>query len=484
MKGPALNKWLFTIIICLSAKALNAQLSIAEVFSDNMVLQREKPVTLWGRAAPGMVIHVLFSNQTANAVTDAAGKWQLVLNPMPASFSPETLMITTAAGGMELKNILVGDVWLCSGQSNMEYPLDWKLKKYAAPKKGVDESADALAKPGADAIRYLYVEKSLNKTPALPTKGWFTSKDTLVRYISAAGYFFAREVFEKTNVPIGIISSSWGGTRIEQWQPDWSYRQSTFFKDSITGPDFKINGMHPGQMYQGLIAPLVPYAIKGVLWYQGESNATVEDQNIYPEKFKLLVDTWRTLFKDDQLPFYYVQIAPYLYTRRKDAIPHSAVLLPEFWEAQTKCLRIKNTGMVVTTDLVDDLTNIHPSYKWVVGHRLALLALHNDYHFNEVEESGPVFYKMKKKKSAIVLQFTHGGTSLMSSDGQPLNWFEIAGKDKAFVPATAIIQGTTIIVSAPGVTKPQQVRFAWNEKAQPNLVNSAGLPAVPFRTNK
>ena len=366
----------------------------------------------------------------------------------------------------------------------MEYTFDRKLKRYAAPKKGIDEAAEELTKSKPDGIRYLYVERTLNKIPVLPTRGWTDGNDTLVRYASAIGYFFAKDIYEKTKVPIGIISATWGGTRIEQWQPDWSYEKSKAFKDSITGPNFKIDGMHPGQMYRGLIEPLLPFTIKGVLWYQGESNAMVEDQKTYPLKFELLVNTWRNVFKDDNLPFFYVQIAPFLYTTRKDPKKHSADLLPEFWEAQTQSLALKNVGMVVTTDLVDDLTNIHPSYKWTVGRRLALLALEKTYGLKQAAYSGPMYLTSKSKKNQVSVRFRFTGSGLTTSDGNALTWFTIAGKDGKFVNATAVINGDRVIVSSPEIKKAKYVRFAWDEKAQPNFINKEGLPALPFRTDK
>jgi sialate O-acetylesterase len=366
----------------------------------------------------------------------------------------------------------------------MEYNFDRNLSRYAAPKKGVDEAEAELTKPKPAAIRYLYVEKNLNKIPLLPTQGWTDGNDNLVRYVSAIGYFFAKDIFEKTNVPVGIISSAWGGTRIEQWQPDWSYRQSPVFRDSATSANFKIDGIHPGQMYKGLIEPLVPFAIKGVLWYQGESNATIEDQATYPAKFELLVNTWRSLFKDPELPFYYVQIAPYLYSSRKDRIVHSSTLLPEFWEAQSNSLNLKNVGMVVTTDLVDNLSDIHPSYKWTVGRRLALWALQKDYKIPQRAYSGPQYKSSKRKKNTVVLSFDHTGSGLSRSDGKDLTWFTIAGEDGKFETASAVIKKNKVIVSSPNIKKPTMVRFAWDEKAQPNLINKEGLPALPFRTGK
>ncbi len=481
---PTAQKLFCTILFCLFATVLAAQLKIAGVFSDNMVLQRDKPLTVWGRATAGKQVVVKFAAHQKSIVADSAGKWQVLLDPLQLSSTPQTLDINSDGASITLQNILVGDVWLCSGQSNMEYTLDRKLKRYAGPKKGIDEAEAELTKLKPAGIRYLYVERTLNKIPLLPTQGWTDGNDTLVRYASAIGYFFAKDIFEKTNVPIGIISSTWGGTRIEQWQPDWSYRQSPVFKDSATAANFKIDGIHPGQMYNGLIEPMVPFAIKGVLWYQGESNAMIEDQATYPAKFELFVNTWRSLFKDDNLPFYYVQIAPYSYSARKDKKIHATTLLPEFREAQSNSLKLKNVGMVVTTDLVDNFSDIHPSYKWIIGRRLALWALEKDYKIKQPAYSGPMFVSAKRKKNTIVLTFSHTGTGLASSDGQPLTWFSIAGKDGKFVNATAVISRDKIIVSTADIKKPASVRFAWDEKAQPNLFNKEGLPALPFRTDK
>jgi sialate O-acetylesterase len=483
MNLSAIKQTLLTAFICLFTTSVTAQLKIAEAFSNNMVLQRDKPVPIWGSSLAGKQVIVQFASQQKETFADSAGKWSIVFEPLAMSATPQNLTISSGnAPTITLTNILVGDVWLCSGQSNMEYTLDRKLKRYAAPKKGTDEAEMALTETKPDAIRYLYVEKDLKKFPVLPTRGWTDGNDTLVRYASAIGYFFAKDIYEKTKVPIGIITSSWGGTRIEQWQPGWSYEKSKAFKDSISGPNFKIDGMHPGQMYKGLIEPLIPFAIKGILWYQGESNAMVEDQKTYPLKFELLVNTWRNLFKDASLPFYYVQIAPYLYSARKDKKLHTPQLLPEFWEAQTKSLLLKNTGMVVTTDLVDNLADIHPSYKWIVGRRLALIALEKTYGQKQLAYSGPQFVAAKRKQTKLLLSFDHKGTGLASSDGNALSWFSIAGKDGKFVPAVAVIAGDKVILSSTEIEKPKYVRFAWDEKAQPNFINKEGLPALPFRT--
>lgn len=460
--------------------SLSAQVLLPKVITNNMVLQRGKPVAIWGTASPNEKITVEFAKQTKTAVTDSAGNWQVKLAPMKASAEPRK-MIITGSNTIELENILVGEVWLCSGQSNMEYPLDRRLKKYAASKRGEDLAEKELKGAKNPLIRYLYVERKL--IPTLPTDGWKDTNDTTLRYVSAAGYFFAKELADKLKVPVGIISTSWGGTRVEQWTPPTSYQNSPLFKDSIVGKtNFKIDGMIQGKQFESMVRPIIPYSIKGFLWYQGESNLMIHDTATFVAKTKLMLDTWKGLWKDESLRFYYTQIAPYNYSKRKDRLAHGADLLPYYWEAQTKCLEFPNSGMAVTTDLVDNLGDIHPGYKWEVGRRLSLWALAKDYG-KKVVYSGPLYKNMKVKKNTIELEFTQTGSGLISADGQSLSWFTIAGSDRKFVPASAVIKGKKVIVSSEAVASPVAVRFAWNETAKPNFCNNEKLPAAPFRTD-
>lgn len=471
-----------TLISFLSGMAffVQAQVILPKVLTNNMVLQREKPVAIWGQAQPGEKVTVAFDGQTKTSVTTDAGSWQIMLDPMKASAEPRKMTIT-ASNTLVLDSILVGEVWLCSGQSNMEYPLDRKLKKYTAPAKGEDVSAKELAAQKNPLIRFLYVEKKLGST--LPTDGWKSCNDTTLRYISATAYFFAKNISEKLNIPVGIISTSWGGTRVEEWTPAWAYQQSPLFKDSLIGKtNFKIDGMAPGKKFDGMLAPIIPYSIKGILWYQGESNCMIHDTTTFVAKTQLMLDTWKNLWKDESLRFYYVQIAPYSYSKRKDKLTHGTDLLPYYWEAQAKCLAFPHSGMAVTTDLVDDLKNIHPSYKWEVGRRLSLWALAKDYG-QDLVYSGPMYKSMKVKGHKIELQFTETGSGLTSNDGKELNWFLIAGADRKFYPATATIKGNKLLLTSPEVKKPVAVRFAWDEAAMPNFCNKELLPASSFRTD-
>jgi sialate O-acetylesterase len=234
-------------------------------------------------------------------------------------------------------------------------------------------------------------------------------------------------------------------------------------------------------MFNSMIKPMLPSTIKGMLWYQGESDLNIHDHATYPAKFELLVNTYRDLYANPKMPVYYVQIAPHLYSKRKDPLPHDVYKLPEFWEAQSASLNLAKVGMVVTTDLVDNLGDIHPPYKWEVGHRLALQALAKDYGFKKTVFSGPAYQSMRIKEDKIILSFK-SDAGLKTTDGKAPNWFSLAGADGNFVEASASIEGKKIVLQAATVKQPTQVRFAWHETAQPNLVNEAGLPALPFRT--
>jgi len=477
MKKYIIFFFLLLVVFC----PVPAQISLPKVITNNMVLQRNKPVAIWGKASANEKVTVSFAGQSKTAVTDKTGNWQVKLNPMVTSAIPGK-MIVSGTNTITLTNILVGEVWLCSGQSNMEYPLDRKWKRYMAPQKGTDVAEQELKNTKNPLIRILYVERKLQ--PELPTKGWVDCNDTILRFVSAAGYFFAKELAENLNIPIGIISTSWGGTRVEQWTPPSAFQQSPLFKDSISGKkNFKIDGMIPGKMFEGMLKPIIPYTIKGLLWYQGESNLMIHDTTTFAAKTRLMIDTWRSLWNDKELPFYFVQIAPHYYTKRKDKLQHNTDLLPYYWEAQASCLQVPNTGMVVTTDLIDDLNNIHPSYKWEVGRRLSLWALAKEYG-KKVVYSGPLYRKMKVDKNRIILEFDHTGSGLVSSDGKPLTWFSITGKDHKFVHAEAEIKGNKVIITSNEVSNPIAVRFAWEETAQPNLCNQEKLPASPFRTDK
>jgi sialate O-acetylesterase len=458
----------------------NAQIKLPKVIGSDMVLQRNQPVPIWGWTVAGKTVKVSFGNQTKTTTADTAGYWRVTLNALAANSKPQNMVITSDTAVTTLNNILVGEVWLCSGQSNMEYTMKL-MKGYTKPFKGIDSTEQELLAVNP-AIRLFKVEKKLS-LPDVTTTGWHPSSGEALEKTSAAGYYFAKTLQAKLHVPIGIISSSWGGSRIEPWTPGWGYTALPAFAKEAAQDTLTMDGVKPGNYYKSMIEPLAPFAIHGVLWYQGESNCMLNEPGMrYANKMQALVSSWRKQWKNDKMPFYSVLIAPFYYTKRKDKLPHTPETLPLFWEQQIQSAKIPNTGFITVTDLVDDLKNIHPSYKWEVGRRLALLPLAKDYGFKSIVYSGPVFQRMQVKGNKLILTFINAN-GLKTADGQAPTFFTIAGADGNFVDATAEISGNTVVLSAATVSQPTIARFAWTEAARPNLVNGAGLPTVPFRTD-
>ena len=467
--------------------AIPSALPWPSVFGDNMVLQQQQPVPVWGWSKPGTEATVKFAGQIRHARTGADGRWEVRLNSLKASSRPADLVIE-AGESRTFTNILVGEVWLCSGQSNMEKPIGKQPGQ-----RPVFNAEQELAAADFPEIRLFKVEKFLAAEPLKDFKaatGWRLCNSNSLEAVkfSAAGYFFGREIHNRLKVPVGLVESSWGGTRIEPWTPPEGFQEVRSL-GGLARPlsaTNKLSNTMPMAIYNAMIAPLVHFAMRGALWYQGESNCMGKEPDgpVYIDKMEALVGGWRKIWNEGDFPFYYVQIAPFkYYTGNTRRVPY-ADALPEFWEAQTRALRIKNTGMIVTADIVDDLKDIHPRDKQDVGKRLAFLALNKTYGQKDVVCSGPVFKQVKIKGNQAILTFDAVDGGLVSKDNQPPTWFAIAGADKKFVPAQAMITNNTVVVSSPDVARPVAVRFAWNELAQPNLANQAGLPAVPFRTDR
>ena len=467
---------LTTLGLSLSALSF-AQVKLPKVIANNLVLQRNQPVPIWGWAKPNEAVSVSFKGQQKSTTTNAEGYWKVMLSSLLASNEPAEMVIN-ASNIIVLKNILIGEVWLVSGQSNIEYPIK---HNYAKPQRSVDSTIFELSAKYPE-IRLFRVEKVLSDT--LTTTGWNECNDdpNTIGKFSAIGYYFARNLNRELNVPIGILQAAWGGTRIEPWTTEEMYANLPVFKDFIDKKPVLISGVKAGRHYESMVKPLVPFALKGVLWYQGESNAMINDDMFYADKMQALIEGWRKAW-GTEMSFYSVGLAPYFYTKRKDAIPHNSETLAKFWEAQKESLKIPNTDMVWTTDLVDNLADIHPPYKWVVAKKLSDLALSRDYKQKDLKVYGPTFKSMKVKKGKAYLSFSHAD-GLKSVDGKALNWFTIANADGVFESALAKIEENKIVVYNSKIITPTQVRFAWHEEAQPNLVNSSGLPAVPFRTDK
>ena len=467
---------------------LQAELKIASIFGDNMVLQQKMRVPVWGWTTPGAPVTVTFAGQTRSTHADADGRWLVKLYAMKACTQPQTLTVQSG-DSKTFTNVLVGEVWLASGQSNMEKPLG--LQRGQKPCFNYEQELAAANYPQ---IRIFQVEKILSATQLMDLHkfhSWQECSSNSLNSISfsAAAYYFGRDLFTNLDVPVGLIESSWGGTRIEPWTPPAGFESVpslAHFADNPISPE-KAVLTSPTVMYNAMIAPLAGYAMRGAIWYQGESNLMDGTNNYdylnYDDKMLAMVNGWRALWHEGAFPFYFVQIAPFKYYGGAIQRVPSPQSLPEFWTIQSSAKhRIKHSGMVVTTDLVNNLNDIHPRDKMNVGYRLALLALDKTYD-REVESAGPVYRKAEIDGSKVVLKFKHVEGGLVSKDGQPLTWFTIAGVDGKFVPAEARIVDDTVEVSAPEIQKPVAVRFAWDETAQPNLFNQAGLPAEPFRTD-
>lgn len=483
----------------------------ATPFGDGMVLQRDMAVPVWGAAAPSAQVTVNFAGQTKSATADANGRWVVKLDPMPASAENRPLTLTSGTAQTVVRDVLVGEVWVCSGQSNMEWGI-------------FDTQAGADAGKADDpALRIRHVDKKVSPLAMDTFTGspWLACNAENLRKsgthvgFSATAYCFGKELRSRLKVPVGLIQSAWGGTLIEPWTPpcgfeavpslaktaeflrkaDADYRNNltanldafaAFEKTAraalaanaplpppppaITHP--VNNEGQPTALYNAMIHPLIPYGIRGAIWYQGESNRG--QGMLYYEKMKALVGGWRKLWNQGDFPFYFVQLAPFNYGNSPEA-------LAEIWEAQCEAAtRIPNTGMAVIND-VGNTKDIHPRDKNTVGVRLARLALSRTYGQKFTDDCGPLFKAFVVRDGKIHVAFDHADSGLTTRDGKAPSHFEIAGDDGKFVPAQAVISGKTVVVSSPQVPAPAQVRFAWDHCAEPNLSNKDGLPASAFR---
>jgi sialate O-acetylesterase len=428
--------WLSAAVV----SSVRADVKLPAVVNSHMVLQRDLPVVIWGWADPGEAVTVTLDQQTAKATADDKGDWKVTLPALKADGKPHRLAVA-GKNKIELDDILVGEVWLGSGQSNMEWPLSLTQK-----------AQEAIAAADHPQIRLFHVPKVQTKEPAKDvTAQWKACTPQTVPGFSGALYFFGLRLHKELNVPVGLINDSWGGSPIEAWI---------------------VAGKQAGGMYNGMIAPVKPFAIRGAIWYQGESN--VGNGMAYYDKKKALIEGWRAAWGCD-FSFYFVQLAPWSGYR-----PGA---LPPLWESQVASLKIPGTGMAVVTDLVDNIKDIHPQNKLDVGNRLALWALAKTYGRSGLVYSGPLYKSMAVEGDKVRLSFAHVGGGLKSRDGKPLSEFEVAGADGKYVPAEAAIDGSSVVVQAKGVAEPKQVRFGWNNTANPNFGNAEGLPASPFQTD-
>jgi sialate O-acetylesterase len=486
--------------ITVSCSRAEAEVRLPHILSDHAVLQRDAPIHLWGWADPGEKVEVAFHDQKRSVTANEYGEWSLWLAPEAAG-GPFTLSIHGASGTpIAFTDILVGDVWFASGQSNMEMPLS------GFPGNAVVNNADAeIAAANHPQIRLLVVEKKPANFPQPELSGVWTActPETAARF-SAVAYFFGRDLQQKERVPIGLIDSTWGGTPVEAWtsldaisadaglMPEmalWarfadqqtrlaSISAAEQRADAAAAAAHQPKPVHPwhpyadswqpAALYNGMIAPATPYTIKGFLWYQGESNSAPERAPYYSRFFSAMIADWRNQWHEGDLPFLFAQISSFNSPGERYG---------QIRDQQRRTLALANTAMAVTLD-VGTPGNVHPPDKQTVGARLALAAEATVYG-RPVEFSGPLFREASVEGGTLRVWFDHAGTSLHAK-GPELLGFEVAGKDGNFVPAQARIDGLTVVVSSPQVPDPVNVRYAWPSATTANLYNSADLPASTF----
>ncbi len=464
-----MRKWcILSVLLGLALVAFGqaawAEVKLPKILGDNMVLQQQAEARIWGWADPGEEVAVQLGDQKGTAKADEQGRW-LVKVRTPAAGGPYEVTVIGKNNQITLRNVLVGEVWVASGQSNMQWPVSRS-----------DNAQQEIAAAKYPQIRLFTVARKVSDKPLDDCEGrWEECSPETVADFSAVAYFFGRHLHKELNVPVGLINSSWGGTICEAWTSPEALRSDEDFRPILDRAK-EFNPKNPNQpsvLFHGMIHPLLPFVIRGAIWYQGESNVGRAAQ--YKKLFPTMIRDWRTHWGIGDFPFYYVQLAPFRYGNR--AYPEC---LPELWEAQLQTLSLPNTGMAVTTD-IGNIKDIHPTNKQEVGRRLALWALAN-IHGKQVVYSGPLYESCTVEGNTIRIKFRHAEDGLVCK-GDRLTHFTIAGEDQKFVPAEAVIDGSTVVVSSPQVAKPVAVRFAWEETAEPNLFNKAGLPASPFRTD-
>ena len=476
----------FGILLLVSTGAVFADVKLPAVIGDNMVLQRGKKISIWGWAMPGeeVLVGVSWTSMRWAITANEDGKWIFKMNP-PKTSGPHEMTIS-GKNLIKIKNIMVGEVWICSGQSNMQMSANAK------------EEISAANYPN---IRLFSVTRKVATEPQSDCEGsWSLCSPETVPGFSAVGYFFGRELYKELNVPIGLIHTSWGGTPSEAWTrrgvlekiPDaepilqrfdeavakYPQAMQEYGQRVPRRPNAPFGPEHPHSpagLYNAMIAPLIPYGIQGAIWYQGESNAGRAYQ--YRKIFPAMIINWRNDWGQGDFSFLFVQLANFMDTKPEPADSAWA----ELREAQLMTLDLPNTGMAVIID-IGEAKDIHPKNKQDVGKRLALWALAKTYGKNLVY-SGPLFKNMSIEGNKVILNFDHIGDGLITRGNEPLKGFAIAGSDRKFVWANANIEGDKVVVSSNEVSAPVAVRYAWADNPVCNLYNKEGLPASPFRTD-
>lgn len=464
-------QFILLVLVLLCAKYTSANIKLPALIGNNMVLQQKEQIIIWGWDDAGEKVNIQTSwdNQNYESTTSQNGVWQQVVNT-PQAGGPYEIKIADRNFDITLKNIMIGEVWLCSGQSNMEYQMK-DLGVWEAWQTMTGNNPDKNTHPY---LRLFTVQRDTSETERDDCKGiWQIADSTAVDNFSATAYFFGKYLSETLHVPVGLISAAWGGTPAETWIPIDRIKSNPDLEGFLKSPNkASLWSGYPGKTYNGMIKPVTNYKIKGVIWYQGESN--VKDYRLYPLLMENLITTWRTNWKNPEMPFYFVQIAPFTYEN-----PVTGALLRE---AQQKCLNIPNTGMAVTLDLVDNVTDIHPKNKWDVGKRLSLLALKNTYKQVDLICEGPTLTDFSIQKNQLKLNFSNASSGIILKNQNPTG-FLIAGNDHIFYNARTTAENNSIIVSSDYVKEPVAVRYAFDNTTTACLFNKNGLPAGLFRTD-
>lgn len=495
-----------TIVSTGSPQPVSADLTMPSIFSDNMVLQRGIEIPVWGWADPGDSVTVSIDSLRVHAVAGLSGRWTTKLGGMEAGGPHE--MIVAGDDTLRFNNVMIGEVWVCSGQSNMQ----WSMRNL------IDAESD-IASATFPNIRLFTVPRRSADIPqddfAGERPGWAPCTPDTVLSFSAIAYYFGKELHTDLRMPIGLIHTSWGGSVAEAWtsmatldsipelrpivdnldsvKANYQRDREVFLtkqaayaaarKDSLNLPLMPLPPRGPGErdypsgLFNAMIYPLIPYGIAGAIWYQGESNSVRAAQ--YRTLFPAMITDWRKAWNQGDFPFIYVQLANW----ETDTIPVEGGWgsWPELREAQLMTLSLPNTGMAVAID-IGEADNIHPNNKREAGRRLALNALAVAYD-RRIVKSGPIYTSWYRESDTIRLRFRHTGQGLLAGNMLPLSGFEIAGRDRIFHSAEARIDGTEVVVYSPNVKEPAAVRYAWDDNPECNLFNMGGLPASPFRTD-
>jgi len=498
------------VLLGLVTTIASADVRLPGVFADHLVLQRDVALPVWGWADPGEKVTVTLAGQTQSAAADSAGKWSVKLAPIHAG-GPHVLRVQ-GKNALERSDLLVGEVWLCSGESNMAMTVN-----------GVQDKDAEIAAADYPQIRLCTVARKTSKEPQSDCDAvWKPCTPSTVGGFSATAYFFGRELHKVLGVPVGLIDSSWDGTPVQAWTSlkaqesvpelrpmvnnfkqslacyDPAAAQQRFEKALAAWPqavekakaegkpapgkpqlqDPTTSPNSPARLYNGMIAPLAPFALRGAIWYQGEANTDVLAASLYGLQLRTMIANWRQDWAQGDFPFLYVQLPNF---KAPQQLPFETDGWPIVREQMLQTLAMTNTGMAVTIDIGEE-QDIHPKNKQDVGKRLAQWALAKTYG-KDVVACGPLMKSMSKQGNAIVIQFDHLGGGLMTKGDEPLKGFAIANSRKIFVWAEAKIVGDTVVVSNPDIETPTAVRYAWSSNPVGNLFNRAGLPASPFRTD-